>query len=87
MALALAMAGGVQKPFRSEAERAYLMANNMRWHYVTPGHRSAEIWSCQDSHACKLQGPKSLVQPQFSGTDVGHALALEASILDSVETL
>ena len=31
--------GGVEKPFLNEAERAYLVANTLCWHCVTPGFR------------------------------------------------
>ena len=55
--------GGVKKPFRTEAERAWLTANNMRWHCVTAGHRSADCEK-KKAGAAKAPMPASYKSPK-----------------------
>ena len=46
--------GGVKKPFRKEAERAYLVANNQCWHCVTPvGINSSDCEMCPGVTQCQ----------------------------------
>lgn len=48
-----------KKPFRHEAERTYLVANNLCWHGAQPGHR------CSDFEQKKTGAAKALMPASY----------------------